>query len=161
MNNQSHFLVFAFLVFLALPLQADPMYLTFVDPQSQTELQKAQITFQIDKKDIPVTDFFLVNTEKRDPEVLWHPAGRRQYLFLYDLIFNTPESLVQARRATEAFIKKLNPDDLVAFAGISSTIGVDLFCNFTKDKNQLVAALNSLGRPTSVGMIAGPEGNYY
>jgi hypothetical protein len=115
----------------------------------------------VEKSKPAVTEFFFVDTSKRSPEVLFHPAGRRQYVILFDLIFNTPEELLKARKTTELLFSKVPKEELVAIAGITPKDGLKFYCTFTTDRNRLISGLNAIGKEKMSGLMEGPDGNYY
>src|SRR5436305_1271352 len=65
------------------------------------------------------------------------PAGRRQFLLLFDLAFSDPKSVVKAREAArELVIKGLRPGDLVGVATYSAARGSQLVLGLTSDRRQ-------------------------
>jgi VWFA-related protein len=75
-------------------------------------------------------------------------AARRHFLLLFDLTFAEPKSIVLAREAALELVRKgLHPSDLVAVATYSAAHGTDLVLGFTADREQAVAAIESLGLP--------------
>lgn len=140
---------------------AKPAYLTFLSLDPGTSLQKEEILLKLNKKEIPISEFFLVDTAKPDPKTLSHPAGRRQFLLLFDLVFNTSEELVEERKVAELFLSKLGKYDLIAIAGITPKAGLHVFCNFTTDRNKVIFGLNAIGKEKLDGLVEGPDGNLY
>jgi hypothetical protein len=147
--------------YFSLQGEAENVYLTFVAKDGGTSLQKSDVSLKIDNENVPVTEFFFVDIASPTPAILSHLAGRRQYIFLFDLIFNKPEDLLLARKATEIFLARVGKEDLVAIAGISRKGGLKFFANFTKDRSKWISGLNAIGNDRPVGMIEGPEGSYY
>lgn len=138
--------------------QTDPMYITLVD---SAVVKKEEIALKIDKKDVAISDFVVVDTSNRTPEVLLHPGGRRQYLLLFDLLHSKPENIVEARKLTTAFLEKVGADDLVAIAEIGKKTGLRLLSGFTTDRNKIHSGLNCLGLEKIDGVVQGPDGNLY
>ncbi len=80
-------------------------------------------------------------------------AARRHFLFLFDLAFTDPSSILRARQAAAGLLGRLHPADLVAVATYSATRGAQLALGFTADRRQIDVALGSLGLP---GLTARP-----
>lgn len=156
-----NFLFLACIVLSCASARAESMYLTFLAPEAAGSIQKSEVSFKINKKDTPITEFFSVDVAQHASEILNHPAGRRHYIFVYDLIFSKPQDLVQARKTTAEFLEKLETDDLFAIAAVSNKASLRFFSGFTTDRNSLIAGLNAIGKETVEGMIQGPDGNYY
>lgn len=78
-----------------------------------------------------------------------HPpsAARRHFLFLFDLAFSEPKSIVRARQAAAGLLGRLHPTDLVAVATYSASRGPQLVLGFTSDRRQIDYAFNTLGLP--------------
>jgi VWFA-related protein len=74
-------------------------------------------------------------------------AARRHFLFLFDLAFSEPRSVVRARQAAAGLLDQLNPTDLAAVATYSALRGPQLVLGYTADRRQLDNALASLGLP--------------
>ena len=138
---------------------AEMLYVTV--PQTDPGLQKSNVSVKLDKKDVPVSEFFPVDTASRTAEMLHHPAGRRQYVLVFDLIYSKPEQLVQNRKTAVALIEKLGKEDLAAVAVLSRLYGIRYWSGLTNDRNKLYAALNAVGQDKVPGMIIGPDGNLY
>lgn len=76
------------------------------------------------------------------------PAARRHILLLFDISFSEPSALLRAREsAVEMVQTDLHPQDLVAVATYSVTLGPKLVLNFTGDRAQMLLALEGLGMP--------------
>lgn len=153
---------FALFVFLfARLLAGEQTFTTFVDPDPSAPLQQQNIALKVDKKDTPVTWFLFVDTAQRTPEGLFQPAARRHYILLFDLVFSSPDDLLQARKDAMTFLEKLGNDDLVSVAGISRKSGLRFYCTFTMDRSKIIAGFNALGKETSPDWMEGPEGYFY
>lgn len=138
---------------------AELLYITV--PQTDPGLQKSNVSVKLDKKDVPVSEFFAVDTAARTDEILHHAAGRRQYVLVFDLIYSKPEQLVQDRKTAAALIDKLGKEDLAAVAVLSRLYGIRFWSGLTNDRNKLYAALNAVGQDKVAGMVVGPDGNLY
>jgi VWFA-related protein len=75
------------------------------------------------------------------------PSGaRRHFLFLFDLSFSNPTSILRARLAARDFVlNSLHPADLGAVATYSMESGPKLVVTFTADRAQLARAIDTLG----------------
>ncbi len=74
------------------------------------------------------------------------PSARRHFLFLFDLSFSSPTSVLKARQAAREFVlHSLHPDDLAAVATYSLETGPKLVVTFTPDRAQLARAIDTLG----------------
>ncbi|HSP07691.1 MAG TPA: hypothetical protein VLR94_10975, partial [Acidobacteriota bacterium] len=155
------FISVIFLVCLALSASAETLYLTFVPKNPAESIEQKDISLKIDKTDMPVADFFKVDTAQRTPLILLHPAGRRHYIFLYDLVNSKPEEILAARKKTVEILQKVGKEDLVAFAGISRKSRLVFYGNFTADNDKWLWSLNMIGRETPAGLLQGPDGNFY
>ncbi len=75
-------------------------------------------------------------------------AARRHFLFLFDLTFAQPKSILQARKAALGLLRTgLHPTDFAAVATYGVSTGSDLVLGFTADHAQVEAAIHSLGLP--------------
>jgi VWFA-related protein len=71
---------------------------------------------------------------------------RRRFLFLFDLSFSSPTSILRARLAARDFaLHSLHPADLAAVATYSMESGPKLVITFTPDRAQLARAIDTLG----------------
>jgi VWFA-related protein len=86
------------------------------------------------------------------------PALRRHFLFLFDLSFSEPKSLVKARDMVRAMLPTLHPSDLLAVATYSSANGPRIVLGFTSDRRQVGRAIDSLGLPQLVDRNPDPLG---
>lgn len=75
-------------------------------------------------------------------------AARRHLLFLFDLSWSMPSSIVRAREAARDFVlESLHPTDLAAVAVHTVDQGTRLVVTFTPDRAQLARAIDTLGAP--------------
>ncbi len=75
-------------------------------------------------------------------------AARRHFLFLFDLTFAQPKSILQAREAALGLVRSgLHPTDLAAVATYSASRGSEIVLGFTADRRQVQAAIEGLGLP--------------
>ena len=76
-------------------------------------------------------------------------AARRYFLFLFDLTFSNPSSLVRARQAAQEFVvDSMHESDLAAVAMHSVERGPQMVVTFTPDRAQLARAIDTLGNPS-------------
>jgi VWFA-related protein len=73
------------------------------------------------------------------------PSLRRHFLFLFDMSFSEPASIVKARQMVREMLPALHPSDLVAVASYSSANGPRLLLGFTSDRRQVSQAIDNLG----------------
>ncbi len=75
-------------------------------------------------------------------------SARRHFLLLFDFTYSDPTAVTKARAAAEALVKtRLHPSDLVAVATYSNQRSLQLVLGFTSDRNQIEAAIQTLGLP--------------
>jgi len=134
------------------------MYMSFV---SKDPISKSALTLKLDEKEIPIDDFLKVDIASRDPSVLWHPAGRRQFIFLVDLLYLSPSEVLEARKLIQSFVEQVPKEDLVALAAITNEDGLRFFSGLTTDRSKLIAGWNAMGQVVLSGMTEGPDGNFY
>lgn len=130
-------------------------YFTFTSADS---VEAPEVSVEIDGQKVEVVDFFHVDAGDNSA-FLSHPAGRRQFVFLFDLIFSSKDDVLAARKTVLEFLQKSSKEDLFAVAGIATT-GMKIYCAPTVDRNEVIAGLNAIGRDRVEGMTAGPDGNY-
>lgn len=90
-------------------------------------------------------------------------AGRRHFLFLFDLSYSDPRSLARAQQAAlDVATRGLQDGDLGAVATFSPAKGARLLLGFTSDRKQVELALSTLGstelverRPDYAGLLLG------
>ena len=143
-----------------MPLAGESAYLTFLTPGGGP-IDKSQVKLRLEETNAVISEVLYVDTANRSPQILSHPGGRRLYVFVYDFLFSTTESLIRARKITESFLGKIDQGDLIAVAGINGQDGLKMFCAPTADRNKVLAGLNWMGQKKMPGMFEGPEGNLY
>ena len=84
-------------------------------------------------------------------------AARRHFLFLFDLTFAQPKSILQARRAALELLRTgLHPTDFAAVATYGASRGAELVLGFTADHAQVEAAIDGLGMPQLLDRFGDP-----
>jgi VWFA-related protein len=87
------------------------------------------------------------------------PAARRHWLLVFDLSYTSLTGVIRAREGAEAFIARaMKESDLAAVATVSVEKGWNLLANFSSDKNQLTAAVRTLGLPGLTARSSDPLG---
>ncbi len=80
--------------------------------------------------------------------VMLPAAGRRHFLFLFDLSFSDPIAVVRAREAARDLVfNGLHAEDVAAVAVYTVQQGPRILTGFTQDRRQLEIALETLGNP--------------
>lgn len=75
-------------------------------------------------------------------------SARRHFLLLFDFTYSDPTAVTKAREAAEQLVKtRLHPSDLVAVATYSNQRALQLVLGFTSDRQQIEAAIQTLGLP--------------
>ncbi|HEV2856072.1 MAG TPA: VWA domain-containing protein [Thermoanaerobaculia bacterium] len=112
------------------------------------------------RKKMQLTGFEVLDldttTQAATPAAQIPVSARRHFLMLFDLSFSEPSALSKARSAAQEVVKTLHPTDLVAVATYSSIQGPQLILGFTPDRQQISAALNTLGLPKLVDRSRDP-----
>jgi len=74
------------------------------------------------------------------------PVPPRHFMLLFDLSFSDVGSLQRSQLAAREIIDaSIDPKDLVAVTTYSATTGVRPLLNFTSDRDQILAAIDSMG----------------
>lgn len=82
------------------------------------------------------------------------PAGWRQWLLFFDVGFNSPRGIRAAQEAAVTFMEEqVQPRDLVGVAAYTATAGVRLVAPLTRDRRQVMAALDGLGLKSAPGRV--------
>jgi VWFA-related protein len=91
------------------------------------------------------------------PDVPLPPAAQRHFLFLFDLSFSQPIKIARARSAAIDFVRSgMKNGDLGAVATVDVEKGLKLVLSFTTDRDQLAAAVSTLGIPSLTQPTADP-----
>lgn len=106
------------------------------------------------RKKLPIVGFEVIDLSTKpegESAALRGPlpaAGRRHFLFLFDLAFSQPSAIARAREAARRIVaSSLHPEDLAAVALYSLQQGPRVLLGFTPDRAQLLLALDTLGDP--------------
>ncbi len=108
------------------------------------------------KKRREIVSFEVYDRDESGPEEQLPTAARRHFLFLFDLTFSEPTSIVRSREAAVDMLDHLHPSDLVSVATYSRVKGPQLLMAFTTDRRQAELAILSLGSPKLVDRNADP-----
>jgi VWFA-related protein len=79
------------------------------------------------------------------------PAARRLWLLVFDLSYASVSGLTRAREGARDFVmRSMKENDLAAVGTLSVDTGWRLLVNFTRDRGQLAAAVDTLGIPSLI-----------
>src|SRR5687767_10183388 len=97
------------LFFIALSIVAslcsgETVYLTFPGNNSAEKVLKEDLQLRIREKEIAITELLQVNTASRDYNILSHPAGRRQYFIVVDLLYLNASQALEVRKLIQDFV---------------------------------------------------------
>ena len=100
----------------------------------------------------PIVGFDLIDlnrTPAAGQEAVEMPASaRRLWLLVFDLSYTSSSGLLRARDGAKAFVTgAMKSDDLAAVGTLSVDTGWKLLVNFTRDRQQLAQAIETLGMP--------------
>jgi len=104
----------------------------------------------------PISGLEVVDLQKTPPAGAARPKGalevppsaRRLWLIVFDLSFTSPSGLLRARDGARAFVtNSMKGVDLAAVGTLSVDTGWKLLVNFTRDRQQLSRAIETLGLP--------------
>jgi len=137
---------------------SEEMYTTFA---SKDTLSKSDVVLRLDEKEVAIDDFLRVDIASRSPEILSHPAVRRRYILLVDLLYLSPAEVLEVRKLVQIFVAQIPKDDLIALAAITNEDGLRFFSGLTTDRSKLIAGWNAMGQVVIPGMTEGPDGNLY
>ena len=118
------------------------------DGQPVKGLTAADFEVSDGRRKLPVAGFRVVDlaAPAGAPRGVAPPAGRRQFLLLFDLAFSEPKGVVAAREAARGLVLRgIRPGDLVGVATYSAQRGPQILLGLTSDRRQVDAALDSLG----------------
>ena len=130
-------------------LVAVPVFVTDKAGHAVAGLSVADFEIEEQGKKVPIVAFLPVGADQAGPSAgtpgLLQAAARRQFLFLFDLMFSTPNGILRARKAAAEFVREsLAADDLAAVATFGQR-GVDVLVGFTSDRSQVERAIGGLG----------------
>jgi VWFA-related protein len=107
--------------------------------------------------DLDVIDLSDFGRQTVTPDVPLPAAARRHFLFLFDLTFSRPLDVARARTAARHFVQSgMKAGDLGAVASVDVEKGLKFVLSFTSDRDQLDAALATLGLPSLTSPAADP-----
>lgn len=96
-----------------------------------------------------ISGFDVIDLGEPIPDVdaqLLGASARRHFVFVFDLSFSEPGTIVRARQAARDLVRtSLHPTDLVGVATYSNRTGPQMILNFTTDRRQVDEAFTTLG----------------
>lgn len=85
------------------------------------------------------------------------PSARRLWLIVFDFSYTSPTGLLRARNGARDFVtRSMGGEDLAAVGTLSVDTGWKLLVNFTRDRLQLAAAIDTLGFPAVAARSTDP-----
>ncbi len=131
------------------------------DGKPVTGLMASDFELTDDGRKVPISGFEVVDLSgpaaapgAKEPVPA---AARRLWLLVFDLSYTSPSALMRAREGARRFvIEAMKPNDLAAVGTLSVDTGWKLLVNFTRDKNQLASAVDTLGLTGNVGRTTDP-----
>jgi len=128
---------------------AVPVFVTDKSGHAVPGLTAADFEVEDQGKKAPIVTFLPVDVGQEARAIeggsLMQAAARRQFVFLFDLMFSTPTGIVRAREAASTFVREsLAPSDLAAVATFAQS-GVRVLVTFTSDRDQVARAIEGLG----------------
>ena len=154
-------LFFAVLSIVTSFCSGEMVYLTFPVKDTSEKLLKEDLLLRIGEKEIAITELLQVNTASRDYNILSHPAGRRQYFIVIDLLYLNASQALEVRKLIQDFVSRVPKEDLIAIGAITNEDGLRFFSGLSTDRSKLIAGWNAMGKVVVSGMTEGPEGNLY
>jgi VWFA-related protein len=139
-----------------------PVYVVGKDGRPVRGLKKDDFELFDEGKPVPVWDLDVIDLgdfgrQTVTPDVPLPPAARRHFFFLFDLTFSRPLDIAKARSAAREFVRNgMRSGDLGAVATVDVEKGLKLVLSFTSDRDQLDAALATLGLPSLTSPAADP-----
>jgi VWFA-related protein len=127
---------------------AVPVFVLDKNGKAVPGLTREAFVVEDDGKAVPIVAFQAVDAAAPPfapgSPALTRAAARRQFLFLFDLSFSTPDGVRRARDAAlQSLDQSLAPGDLAAAATFGAA-GVKLLVGFTSDREQLRRAFVDL-----------------
>ncbi len=120
-------------------------------------LEASDFTLSVDGDGRPITAVYEVNVSDVDAGAAADvpPAGWRQWVLFFDAAFNNPRGVVEAQEAARDFVEnQLSPRDLVGIATFNTVSGARLVVPLTRDREQILTAINGLGLNQATKNIA-------
>jgi hypothetical protein len=155
-------LIFVLLLVASFSYAAEMAYVSVVGGGNEESLlEQKDLKLEVDGKEVPIKEFFFIDTLHPKQKTLQHPAGRRQHVVVLDLVLSKTEDILKARTWMEELASKAPEHDLFALAAITQVDGLRWFCHLTSDRNLIRAAWNSISKEKPAGFAEGPEGNLY
>src|SRR5689334_16796611 len=140
-----------------------PVTVVGKDGRPVTGLTAADFELFDDGKKQSVSSVDVIDLSQPAPNAPPHPAGsaavaapippaaRRLWLLVFDLSYASASGLTRARDGARDFVtRSMQPNDLAAVGTLSVDTGWRLLVNFTRDRRQLAAAVDTLGIPSLV-----------
>jgi len=126
-----------------------PVFVTDKSGHAVPGLTAADFEVEDQGKKTPIVTFLSVDVGQEAGAIQggsrMQAAARRQFVFLFDLMFSTPTGIVRAREAASTFVREsLAPSDLAAVATFGQS-GVQVLVTFTPDRDQVARAIEGLG----------------
>ncbi len=139
-----------------------PVYVAGKDGKPVRGLTKKDFRLFDDGKlaeawDLDVIDLEEIAHQAAPANVPLPPAAQRHFFFLFDLSFSRPVDLARARKAAIEFVRSgMRTGDLGSVATVDVEKGLKLVLSFTPDRDQLAAAISTLGLPSLTSPTADP-----
>jgi VWFA-related protein len=109
-------------------------------------LTRENFEVQVDGKKIPLEYFETVDLAKVTAREKLPAAAYRNFLLLFDIANSVPGTTGRAQDAARKFVQsQLSDRDLAAVATFTNEQGASLVTSFTRDKELLLGAIESLG----------------
>jgi VWFA-related protein len=140
-----------------------PVYVS-VDGKAVGGLTRGDFDVYINGKRQEV-DYFDVIDFAQQPAtatVAADPRQRRMYLFAFDMLFSSLNSLNRAQKAAEGYLEHALPGDVFAVARYTSNHGLELIVPFTRDRKLVFTALRLMstkyaGDPLQLTISRSPQ----
>jgi len=88
-------------------------------------------------------------------------AGRRLFVFLFDLRYSTRRGVLSSQEAARNFVMTdMLPSDLAGVFTYTQLSGISRVTNFTSDTNHLLSAIDTLGLSAAKNVLPGPSGYF-
>ena len=138
-----------------------PVNVVGKDGKPVAGLTAADFELTDDGKKVPLTGMDVVDLSKGAPAGeaarAVPPSARRLWLLVFDLSYTSPSGVVRARDGARRFVTEaMKPTDLAAVGTLSVDLGWKLLVNFTSDRQQLAAAIDTLGLTADAKRVGDP-----